>query len=113
MHIARNDLSIATIDAQKEIYGHAKVGKPVYLKTSWYDRLAFKVPSMVTEKNPEIHRAARKSLSHAFSAAALRTQEDVVNSYIDLLMGHMIDASASPAGMEVNMVRTPSSPFLR
>ncbi|RFU72210.1 hypothetical protein TARUN_10052 [Trichoderma arundinaceum] len=43
----------------------------------------------------DVHRRQRRQLSHAFSDAALREQEAVINKYLDLLIQCLTEKSAS------------------
>lgn len=43
-------------------------------------------PRITSARDPVEHATQRRALSHAFSARALRDQEDVVHKYVDLLV---------------------------
>lgn len=58
-------------------------GKKRFLKTKWYEA---DEPRIVRVRDPVVHAEQRRTLSHAFSARALRDQEDVVHRYVDLLL---------------------------
>lgn len=84
-----NTLSFANITAYRDIYGHVKHGQKRFLKNEWYDPkfdATHQEPRIVRVRDPVIHGEQRKALSHAFSARALRDQEEVVHHYVDLLM---------------------------
>ncbi|KAG6356106.1 hypothetical protein INS49_015491 [Diaporthe citri] len=63
IRLAPNELTFASVQAYRDIYGHVTTGKERFLKSDAYD----------TEE-PRI------------SARALRDQEDVVHQYVDLLV---------------------------
>lgn len=44
---------------------------------------------IVAQRDPAKHRETRKSLSHAFSAKALRLQTDVVLQYVGMWIGQV------------------------
>jgi len=70
------------VETYKEIYGHAKGDRKAFLKSDWYTRRG-EEPNVVSVLDPVKHSQMRKSLSHAFSARALRLQTDVVIQYVD------------------------------
>lgn len=43
-------------------------------------------PRITSVRDPAVHAEQRRALSHAFSARALRDQEDVVHEYVDMLL---------------------------
>lgn len=89
MRIGPNRLSFASIQAYQDIYGHLKHGQKRFLKNSWYDPkfdASHQDPRLVRVRDPTIHADQRKALSHAFSARALRSQEEVIHHYVDLFL---------------------------
>lgn len=83
-----NELSFATAESYKEIYGHASKGRPPFLKSDFYSSNG-RAPSIVSARDPLEHRTQRRSLSAAFSAKALREQEVVVHEYIDMFINQI------------------------
>ena len=73
------------------------------MKSDFYDR-ADGHTAMGSERDPAIHHQIRKNLSHAFSAKALRDQEDVVHKYIDLFMVQVKRLGDDPEGIKINEV---------
>ena len=59
---------------------------------------------MFTERDPAIHREIRKSLSHAFSARALRDQEEVVLKYVNMFITQLRTLGGNPRGINLNEV---------
>lgn len=96
VRIAPNELSISTIAAAKDIYGHASKGTSSFLKSDFYD-VKGEISSILRERDPQKHREIRKNLSHGFSTQALRMQLDVVIKYVDMFvkqierLGHGVD----------------------
>lgn len=104
VRIASNELSFSSAASIAEIYGHAKGDHKPFLKTAFYDVPASvkgQVPGIASERNPEKHRNVRRILSHAFSAAALRDQADVVGKYVDLFVNGIKDQGDVAEGIDV------------
>lgn len=78
-----NSLSFSTPQSYRDIYGHVTHGKKRFLKAKWYEA---DEPRIVRVRDPVVHTEQRRTLSHAFSARALRDQEDVFHKYVDLLL---------------------------
>ncbi|PSR87115.1 cytochrome P40 monooxygenase [Coniella lustricola] len=78
-----NTLSFATVNAYRDIYGHVGQDKKRFLKNAIYER---EDPRITSVRDPAAHAEQRRALSHAFSARALRDQEDVVHQYVDALL---------------------------
>ncbi|KAM5354171.1 hypothetical protein ACJ41O_000821 [Fusarium nematophilum] len=85
IRIAPNELSFRTAASHKDIYNSSGKGKNPFLKDSFfYNRgPAVSRPDIVFVRDPEDHRIQRKSLSHAFSARALREDGVTLKFYID------------------------------
>lgn len=83
VRVGPNSLSFSTPQSYRDIYGHVTHGKKRFLKTKWYEA---DEPRIVRVRDPVAHAEQRRTLSHAFSARALRDQEDVVHLYVDLLL---------------------------
>ncbi|KAJ5960262.1 Cytochrome monooxygenase lcsI [Penicillium vulpinum] len=71
--------------AWKDIYGHRKSGAPSFLKDPKFYLRGPTGPSLIN-MNDEDHSRGRRLLSHAFSEKALREQEGLVQSYVDMLV---------------------------
>ncbi|KAL1598982.1 hypothetical protein SLS60_008128 [Paraconiothyrium brasiliense] len=80
-----NELSFASAESWKDIYGHTSKGRRTFLKSSFYDSNG-REPSIVSSQDPVEHSTQRKALSAAFSSKALRDQENVVHQYVDLFI---------------------------
>lgn len=81
------------------IYGHVKSNQPHFIKSTFYD--ANRQSSIVSERSPEKHRVMRRQLSHAFSAAALREQSDIVIRYADAFMEQIRKYGGGEKGIDV------------
>ncbi|KAL5375074.1 hypothetical protein DPSP01_011490 [Paraphaeosphaeria sporulosa] len=83
-----NELSFASAESWKDIYGHARKGRPTFLKSNFYDSQG-RPPSIVSARDPIEHSMQRKALSAAFSAKALRDQEHAVHQYVDMFIAQI------------------------
>ncbi|KAJ3453469.1 hypothetical protein MRS44_017716 [Fusarium solani] len=104
VRVAPNELSFNTPQAYKDIYGHAIEGRKPFLKSRvFYDRGPSVVhPDIVFTIDPEQHRPQRRSLSHAFSAKALRESEDIIRGHVWLFV-EQIGKHGSPGSGGVDM----------
>ncbi|PSN69578.1 cytochrome P450 [Corynespora cassiicola Philippines] len=80
-----NELSFATAESYRDIYGHASKGRRPFLKSDFYSANGRPI-SIVSARDPLEHRTQRQSLSAAFSSKALRDQEEVVHKYVDMFI---------------------------
>lgn len=99
VRIAPNELSFASVDSYRDIYGHASKTRRPFEKGPIYER-DVKHKSIV-EATDQDHRNQRKALSHAFSAKALRDQEDVVQRYVNLFVAQLGTWSSRPDGINI------------
>ena len=49
----------------------------------FYEAMPGEAENVLTESNPSVHARIRRNLSHGFSASALRSQESLVQRFID------------------------------
>lgn len=103
MRTAPNEVSIATAKSLQDIYGHAKQGRRPFLKSIWYE--SDREHSIVTERDPEKHRAVRRDLAHAFSTAALRDQSVTVIRYGDMFVEKIKLFGHEEGGINITEVR--------
>lgn len=99
---APNEISFATAKSLQDIYGHAKQGRRPFVKSSFYQ--ADREPGIVAERDPEKHRVVRRSLAHAFSAAALRDQTVVVLQYVDMFIDQIRSLGHGEEGIDITEV---------
>lgn len=72
------------------------------LKSSFYNTaLPSEIDGIVSERNPEKHRATRRLLSHAFSAKALRDQTTVVVKYVDMFVDQIHAKGTLDGGIDM------------
>ena len=98
LRISRDELTFTTAKAWNDIYGlgvRPQLPKP-------YRREPGKVHSIINA-NDKDHARFRKALSHGFSERALREQEGLIKSYVDLLVEKL--RGVAKAGGEADMVK--------
>ncbi|KAJ5108111.1 Cytochrome monooxygenase lcsI [Penicillium angulare] len=89
--------------AWKDIYGHRKTGAGSFLKDpTFYIKNPF--GGNILNADDADHSRTRRLLSHAFSEKALREQEDLIQSYVDLLVDGL-NKQISKSQDAVDMVR--------
>ena len=98
VRVGPNSLSFSTPQSYRDIYGHVTHGKKRFLKNKWYEA---DEPRIVRVRDPVVHAEQRRTLSHTFSARALRDQEGVVHQYVDLLL-KQLNALGAGGGVAVN-----------
>lgn len=85
VRIAANQLSFSSSTSWKDIYGHTP-GRKAFLKGTFYEPMPGEVTNLLNESDPAIHSLMRRNLSHGFSAAALKSQEDLVHEFVDFFI---------------------------
>ena len=86
VRISPNELSFITEGTWKDVYTHRQ-GRPLMQKHVVFTRMA-KADSLLIA-NDAAHTRGRKVLAHAFSDRALREQEPIIKSYVDLLISKL------------------------
>lgn len=85
VRVAPNELSFASGDAWKPIYG-TRIGHGQKPKDArFYPPTIGGAPSIIVSNDAD-HSRFRRLLSHAFSDNSLRGQEPIIKGYVDLLM---------------------------
>ncbi|KAJ5961382.1 benzoate 4-monooxygenase cytochrome P450, partial [Penicillium vulpinum] len=85
VRISPNELSFASVESWKAIYGHPIAGKATMVKSEFYNIYGSGFDSLCigSERNPQVHSRMRKCLTAAFSTKAIMEQESIVQSCID------------------------------
>lgn len=95
------DVSVITMEGWKKIYGHKNNAGKNFDK----DRLTYSPTvsghSHIINAKPNDHKRMRRLLSHAFSEGALRSQESVMKSYIDLFIEQMAGKAKSGEAIDI------------
>jgi cytochrome P450 len=90
VRIGPNELSFSNPEAWAEIYGH-RIGEPNMQKEElMYTPPLFGPKSIITIDDAG-HSRYRRLLAHAFSDKALRSQEPLLLSYVDLLIKRLYE----------------------
>jgi cytochrome P450 len=106
VRIAPGEVSfISGETAWQDIYGF-RTGNhktPPYLKDrTWFPKPMNGVASIITS-DEELHARLRRNFSHGFSDKALRTQESIVQGFVDLLV-HRLHEQVQE-GTDVDIMR--------
>ncbi|KAJ5680025.1 hypothetical protein N7536_011164 [Penicillium majusculum] len=105
VRIAPDELSYATGEAWKGIYGHASAGKKVTEKDSRFYGPSFNgAPDIIRGNGPD-HSRFRRNFSHAFSDRALREQQSLICGYADALIDNLRRTIKEDPEAKINMVR--------
>ncbi|CAI7590979.1 unnamed protein product [Penicillium glandicola] len=105
VRIAPDELSYATGEAWKGIYGHASAGKPTTEKDPRFFGPSFNGAADIIRGNGPDHTRFRRNFSHAFSDRALREQQSLICGYVDTLVGILHKTIEEDPKAKVNMVR--------
>lgn len=85
VRVGPHTLVYRTPQAWKDIYSHRKYGSHTYLKDPKFYLPGPRGPSILNAGDAD-HSRTRRLLSHAFSEKALRDQESLVQSYVNMLI---------------------------
>ncbi|KAL2218231.1 benzoate 4-monooxygenase cytochrome P450 [Thermoascus aurantiacus ATCC 26904] len=91
--------------AWKDIYGHRKSGDEPFLKDQKFYLPAVNGFPTIINANEADHSRIRRLLAHAFSDRALREQEPLLRSYVDLLIDRLTAQVAGPSRGVVDMIK--------
>ncbi|PKY00096.1 cytochrome P450 [Aspergillus campestris IBT 28561] len=85
VRISPNELSFASVESWKAIYGLQPPGTPTPIKSEFYDIYGAGFSSLCigSERNPQKHSQMRKMLSAAFATKALVEQEAIFSNVVD------------------------------
>ena len=85
VRISPNELSFASVESWKDIYGRPGTGNTAFPKTEFYDVFGagYKCSCIGSERDPIIHGRMKESLSAAFSTKALEEQEHIIQQCVD------------------------------
>ena len=100
VRLETNHLAFFTPDARQDIYSHNK--SKVFIK----DPKAYKptfgdTPDLLTAGD-EDHRRYRALVSHAFADRALREQQPIISSHVDLLMQRLREVSKEETPVDIH-----------
>jgi cytochrome P450 len=83
-----NTLVYRSPQAWKDIYSHRKSGAASFLKDPKFYLQGPRGPNIINSNDAD-HSRERRLLSHAFSEKALRDQESLIQSYVDMLVDRL------------------------
>ncbi|KAL5041775.1 hypothetical protein BDW71DRAFT_217421 [Aspergillus fruticulosus] len=91
VRISPNELSFASVESWKAIYGHQPAGTPTPIKSEFYSiyGAGFRSLCIGSERNPKKHAQMRKMLSAAFATKALVEQEAIITNVVDKFIGRI------------------------
>jgi cytochrome P450 len=84
IRLAPDELSYVQSTAWKEIYGHRAPGEPEFPKDPKHN--AETVVENILNSGQEYHAVLRRLLAHGFSEKALRSQEEILQEYSDIMV---------------------------
>ncbi|KAK7750777.1 hypothetical protein SLS62_007329 [Diatrype stigma] len=94
IRIAPNELSFATPQSFKDIYGPPSKSRKLFSKSDrFYD---IGISNIAFEMNPEEHAKQYKLFAPAFRASALRSQEHIIHKHVDLFISQLDRLGVSP-----------------
>ncbi|MCJ1363219.1 hypothetical protein MMC16_002326 [Acarospora aff. strigata] len=105
VRIAPNELSFNGPQAWKDIYGHRPGHKSLRKDHAFYGLPPEGVHNIVTTPSDADHSRMRRLLAHAFSEKALREQEPLIASYIDLLVSKLRQQIQGPEAGKVDITK--------
>ncbi|KIA75979.1 cytochrome P450 [Aspergillus ustus] len=87
--VSPNELTFASVQSWKDIYGPPAPGKPHVTKSEFYDiyGAGFDTGCIGSERDPAVHARKKKHLAAAFSLKALHAQDGIVQGVIDCFVG--------------------------
>lgn len=100
VRIGPNMLVYRNAQAWKDICGHRKSGDGSFLKDQNFYPSTPSGP-MLLEATDANHSRQRRLLAHAFSDRALREQEPILQSYVNLLVRQLNDSAASNESVDM------------
>ena len=110
VRVSPNELSFATVESWKAIYGHrghgpGQIHGPTPTKSRFYDiyRAGFSSGCIGSERDPARHAQMRKLLSSAFSTRSLVGQEAIVDKAVNEFINRIGEVGKGPGG--VNMTK--------
>ncbi|KAI0550320.1 putative cytochrome P450 [Xylaria curta] len=106
VRVAPNELSFASIDSWKDIYGYTTGDHGTCIKSEFYEVFGggFNSSCIGSERNPEEHRRMKKALSGAFSTKSLLEQETIVNENVDVFV-RRLGEDGRPGTVGLNMTK--------
>lgn len=104
--VSPNEVSFASVDSWRSIYGYPPQGQAHLIKSEFYDIFgaAFDEACIGSERDPHKHAQKKRTLAAAFSPKALEAQEHIVQQVWDNFCFKVGHASQKTAG-GINLVK--------
>ena len=100
VRIAPNEISVAHPDGWRDIYANRPGHKPFPKNPIWWGGKSTGRPeSIINAEDPADHERMRRLLDHGFTPRALKAQEPIIQSYVELLITKL-KAHAAVGGAE-------------
>jgi cytochrome P450 len=101
VRVSPNELSFATVESWKAIYGHRSGGAPTPIKSEFYDiyGAGFESLCIGSERNPQKHGQMRKMLSAAFATKSLVEQEHIITTSVNDFVERIGQDALQPLNM--------------
>lgn len=101
--VSPNELSFASVESWKAIYGNPPPGQQHCTKSDFYDVFSAGYDSKCigSEREPKQHARMKKHLTVAFSTKALMEQEDIIQRCVDAMIEKLEKLGSSPAGLDM------------
>ena len=108
VRLAPNELSFATPEAWQDILSQRSSHKTFLKNPIHYSQPPDQVPSLVSTTDVANHARMRKIFAPAFTDKALKSQEPLIQYYVDLLIRRLRDIATAPGtdpkGTRINIV---------
>jgi cytochrome P450 len=88
VRIAPDELAFSHPDAWQDIMGHKKE-RSEFSKANWFYRPVEDQATHVVNESREQHGRLRRQMAHGFSEKAMRDQEPLIRSYVDMLLDRL------------------------
>ncbi|TWU70472.1 RNA polymerase II mediator complex subunit [Metarhizium rileyi] len=107
VRVGPNEISFATEEAWREIYGYRPGHKEAIKDSTWYLAPAGAPQNVLTSTDPVVRARMRKCLSHSLNESALNDQSAIIERYADVLISQLRDRASRrepmPDGALINM----------
>jgi cytochrome P450 len=105
VRIAPNALAYRAASGWKDIYGHRKKGQKVFRKDpALYAPTPNGVNAIITAQE-DAHQRMRRLLTHAFSNKALKAQEEILQTYADMLIEKLRGIMGNTSSQRIDIAR--------
>lgn len=100
VRIAPNEISFATIQSFKDIYGPPSKNKKLFLKSELFFDSGGN-PSIAYERDPDKHAVVHQLFAPSFRTQALKFQEPIIHEHTDAFVHKIEELSRVPGGFNI------------